>query len=695
MSYDFDDELSKLSSRRSGKRLEAAQRLRVLGDTRAISPLKDRLDDENEKEIIDEINKTLDYLYEIDYQGEGSKEDEIEKIFKAQGSDFKGLNAVIREEMTYSLTHEGELDLDVPPISKGHLVVKNTGEIDRIWSIDMILEDEGKIKVDGKKPDSFIKVGELAAQDQWSKDYDFEVKDSLLKIEQKYDEQQGDETITPMLTQGVDTKVQYTLTITNKSKWTLTDLEIVKKIPDLASIKRLNHSVGEASSERSYLRWEIDALEPAKTVDISVDLDISMGEETSYTAGEVIVNCKITDETYSKVNISFLDGISDNFQYLERIEQEEKPDNWECHFELENISEFDFYMKKCEIWLGKAEEGEVVNTWDYENASIEERIVNPNEIFPVTFELESDETPEFGHTCDFTVGYTVLRQVVSKIKVPSFELSYIRVQTEKAYNNLMVPSYRPSEVFTTLKIESVGNSPLTTVLIEDFVPEDFKPPEIEEITVMRMGGDVVKLSDDQYQISIEAVGDMHCIKAVIEDLDLSEQGKLETGQWIELIFPIYAVSPKPNKEYYGLVEVKANQKPPTSRWAVSSLGEGEVPVITVMHSRRRIRIGKSVSARATAKNLKRYEVKILGVNKGTAIAANVQIMDKIPAGFELVGATKELPSVRAETVEESSEGTILKWVFEEIDPDGEFSITYEIEGSGDADPRDIQAMITG
>ncbi|MCG3218701.1 MAG: hypothetical protein KAR35_06825, partial [Candidatus Heimdallarchaeota archaeon] len=575
------------------------------------------------------------------------------------------------------------------------IVIKNTGEIDRIWSIDMILEDESKIKVDGKKPDSYVKVGELAAQDQWSQEYDFEVKDSLLKIEQKYDEQQGDETIAPMLTQGVETKVKYTLTVTNKSQWVLSDIEIVKKIPDLASIKRLHHSIGDASSERSYLRWTVESLEPKATVEIAVDLEISMGEETSYSAGEVIVNCKISEETYSKVNISFLDGISDNFQFLERIEQEENPDNWECHFELENISEFDFYMKKCEIWLGEAEEGEVVNTWDYQNASMEERIVNPAEVFPVTFELESDETPEFGHTCDFTVGYTVLRQVDTKIKVPGFELSYIRVQTEKTYNTLMVPSYRPSEVFTTLKIESVGNSPLTTVLIEDFVPEDFKPPEAEEITVMRMGGDVVKLDEENYQISIEAVGDLHSIKAVIEDLDQTEQGKLETGQWIELIFPIYAISPKPDKEYFGLVEVKANQKPPTARWAISSLGEGEVPVITVMHSRRRIRIGKSVSARATAKNLKRYEVKIKGINKGTGIASNVQILDKIPAGFELVGSTKEFPSVRAETVKESSEGTILKWVFEEIDPEGEFSITYEIEGSGDADPRDIQAMITG
>lgn len=206
---------------------------------------------------------------------------------------------------------------------------------------------------------------------------------------------------------------------------------------------------------------------------------------------------------------------------------------------------------------------------------------------------------------------------------------------------------------------------------------------------------MVKLSEENYKIDIDTIGNEHSIKVVVEDLDQTDLGVLETGQWIELIFPIYAISPKPGKEYYGLVEVKANQKPPTARWASVSLTREEVPIITVVHSRRRIRIGKSVSARATAKHLKRYEVKIMGTNKGTAVASNVQIMDKIPAGFELVGATKEFPSVQAETVEESKEGTVLKWVFEEIDPDGEFSITYEIEGSGDADPRDIQAMLTG
>jgi hypothetical protein len=70
-------------------------------------------------------------------------------------------------------------------------------------------------------------------------------------------------------------------------------------------------------------------------------------------------------------------------------------------------------------------------------------------------------------------------------------------------------------------------------------------------------------------------------------------------------------------------------------------------------------------------------------------------MDKIPAGFELVGTTREFPSVEVETVEESNEGTVLRWIFDKIDPEAEFTITYSIEGSGDADPRAIQAMITG
>ncbi|MHA1215348.1 MAG: HEAT repeat domain-containing protein [Candidatus Hodarchaeales archaeon] len=681
-----------------------------LGDPEAVSVLekisrddKDRGVRNKAKNAISKVKSSGRSLPESeDYSAQDAERArEDARAFEEHEKRQAGLKVKLEEKLKYRIDRDNNLiDEEGNPITSlkgtGKIEVANTGRKDRIWGIDATLEgvDEVTFKVDEEQGtavfgNSFA-LKELNPQDSKHVPFEFEVAAPKLKLEEDFwDLEKSDSP--PLFIRGEETGMKFTVSLTNEFEWPLNNVLLKKYILDdstrLSEFDADEGNMSEASDDKGrHLLWKIDEIPAGQTVKASCQFSVTLpeGGNDPYTIGDTVVTYHAVDNTLSGLKLETISGSSSVFQFISREEQEENPGDFDCQFELENTSEFEMDLREIRIFEGPLDEGNVRLEWLGKDFPEEERSIDPGETFkldPWTITVDEDGViPQFGREIDLSVKYLFDAEVVAECVLTRYALPFMGIEVTKTFEPLTIPSYRKTEILSEHVIKSVGSTEIQYLQLKDSIPEGFEAPTKDQVVIMKGETQLVDFDFD-------TTGNEVII--TMEHLEDSVIGELKQDEEITVKYPVY-IKAKPEEEFTGKVVIYGNIYPEVK----PITAEAESGTITVVHERRKIKIGKMVSSTASD-DPNEYEIVLRGVNEGNAVIKNVEITDFLPSGFELVSETEEDPPVGFEEHSSVKGGRAIKWVYESIEPQQKVEIRFKIRAPGDHDPKDVHRMLLG
>ena len=614
-----------------------------------------------------------------------------------------GLLVKIEENLEYKIDKDGRLLNEEGEVvdnltAKGKVEIINNGRNDRIWAIDAILENVDAVTFEADEEQGTAVFGnsfslkELDPQSSKFVPFEFEVETPKLQVtENFYDLEYADLEAPPVFSRGEETGMKFSISVENNYDWALSEVTLKKYISDQsASASDYETEQGninlDSDSDGRFVNWEIGDLPANSTVKATwvVKVTLPEGEEEPFMAGDTKVTYKGKETSLSGLNLDTITGSSSVFQFISRTEQEESPGDFDCSFELENTSEFEMDLKEVRIYEGPLDEGNVRLEWLGKDFPEEERSIDPGETFsldPWTITVDDDGViPQFGRELDLSVKYLFDADVIAECVLPSYALQFIAMEVTKSYEPTVIPSFRRTEVLSEQVVKSIGNTDIMYLQLTESIPTGFEAPTQDQVEILK-GGNLLD------QFSYEASADSVVI--TLEHMEETEIGALAEGEELIVKYPLYATA-KPEEEFSGQVTALANVYPEVK----PIQKEAEAGPITVIHERRKLKIGKGVSS-TSSEDSNEYEVRLRGVNDGTATITNVEITDFLPAGFELVGDTHEDPPVGFEEHSSVNNGRAMKWIFSEVAPDQKVEIHFKIRASGEYEPKEVYKMLLG
>ncbi|MHA1941078.1 MAG: HEAT repeat domain-containing protein [Candidatus Hodarchaeales archaeon] len=695
-------------------RKAAIDSILVLNDPEAIPVLQTIQSDDRDRGV---RNKAKSAARSIQTSGKPISPEEFSESDEERASeDFRaldesekkqaGLNVRVQENFKYFIDRDNNLtDEEGEELSSltasGKVEIKNTGRKDRIWAIDAVLEGVDNVTFDADEEQGTAVFGnsfalkELDPQEVKYVPFQFEAGKPQLKIEEDFwDAVAEDSETPPIFSRGEETAVRFTLKLTNEHDWPLTNV-VAKKYyyQESTSVNEFQSEYGNIrqadDSEGVNILWEVGDIGANSSVQASCVMKVTLPEDNDdpYMVGNTIVKYGAKETSTSGLNLDTIKGSSSVFQFISREEQEENPGDFDCLFELENTSEFEMDLKEVRIFEGPLDEGNVRLEWLGKDFPEEERSIDPSETFsldPWTITVEEDGViPQFGRELDLSVKYLYDSEILAECILPGYALPFIGFTVMKSFVPMTIPSFRRTQIMTENQIQSIGSTDIQYLQLIDDVPTGFETPSKEEVSIVK-GGEALPGDSFEY----ESIGE-NKIQITMEHLEDTYLGTLKENEEMLVKYP-YHVTAKPEEEFAGKVTVLGNIYPevkPISK-------EAEAGPITVIHERRKLKIGKMVSS-TSGEDRNEYEVVLRGTNDGTALITNVEITDFLPQGFELAGDTHEDPPVGFEEHSSVNNGRAMKWIFQEVQPGQKVEIRFKIRAPGEHDPAEVFRMLTG
>jgi hypothetical protein len=581
-------------------------------------------------------------------------------------------NVSIIESIDFNAKHNGEI---IDSTVNGQIIVKNDGNKDRIWDIDIELSGGDNTDLKEKK----FHINELDPQEDWTKDYKIEITSDdkpPIVLEETIDafpESEEDSHTFLLNEEGKSQDVKMNIKIENTSDSTVSTIVLTKAIPeDFKKMKVKGETKGSAGKEDEGIEWKVEELGPGESAELDLTAEVEPSSIKMISSGELKIKYMLEAGTYSGLKPEMVDGLSEEIYYIDRDERDEEPDIWDCQFIFENRSEFPMKLQKFTFISGDEDT-------EYEvNAQEPDYIVNPGkEWVSMPWDLDSEDEPTFSEYVLYTVWPNIEERLSMSSTYQALEMPVLAVEGVKDYSKNVLRSYRAETLDATIITTIKGDAPIDIIRFEDTIPIDFKNPDKADMEVIiDIKGDKKTIPQEDVSISFEpdlAEDDFSRERKMnIEIVDVIENvGNLDDNSTISVKYPLNAIKPTKNAKYDAPVLFQGITKP--SGGILEAYIEPEP--ITVVHERRRTRIGKSIRP---GDDKDYYSILLLYKNKGDSLKTNVKMSDFVPSTFSIIESSLGYESTSKD------DGTLLTWTINEIQPGEEVEVTYVIHGEGDA-----------
>lgn len=588
--------------------------------------------------------------------------------------DKSKYHATITETLSFEMEHDGGITgSDV----KGVLAIKNDGQKNRIWDIDVELEG-------GKAGDieKTLHVPELQPGEAWEKEYKIKLsgKDApQLKITEEIDTFPDTETKSQVFIYDPESRGQVAsvkIVAENTGNVALTSLELVKAIPpDFESVDIISYEAGRAVKDGSNVVWTVENLDAGASIALTLNVKVMPNEKKTFSSGEISAKYFMEGSTFTGLSVGFIDGWSDQIHFVERDERDEEPDTWDCEFSFRNRSEFPMRLDRYQFVFGDENTETLVVEQELDNV-----IIAPGQEWEAEpWNLKSEDEPTFSEDIEYTVVADVSTRLAMSIAMKAIPLRVLALEGAKTFDKVKVRSYRETALQASISVKTQGKAPIDVIHVEDVIPRSFKNPAKEDMVIMI---EEKEIPANDFSFSFEPDTDEMAQdrKMLIEIKDVLDNiGELDDETTISIKYPLVAVNPAKDASFEAPVLFQAFTKPAGS--PIECYLQPEP--ITVVHERRRTQIGKAVVPGATKGD---YAITLIYRNKGDARKENVEIADFVPAAFTILEASMDYEAGKEKT------GTLLTWTIPTIEANAEYEITYKIHGEGeDYSLKEIEA----
>jgi len=463
------------------------------------------------------------------------------------------------------------------------------------------------------------------------------------------------------------------------------NVKIEKIIPsEFKNINIKSSSLGNATIEENKIIWRFDRLEPENTVFLKFICDVFVETLEPVKTGLITIMYQAQSSFSGGLTIDKFEGFTRNKYYIDLVEKEEEPGVWDCNLVFQNPSEFMIELLE-------------INVNDPKNPQ-ENFISIPKETLPKLssgaewhsdhWDYKSDDYPSFKKKLAFRVLPSFETRVNSTISIEdinlvlasitgaiTYEAEELPITIEEEKQFIIIPSYKDSEIQAHLTLENNGSAPLNEItLTQSNFNDEFKPPTSEEIKLF-WDGKQVELEPESILIDEES------LKISLVNLKDSPTGMLDPNSKIDVLYPVHAESPPQDREFKTNAIYTANTYPRGAELEFIPTPE-VIPIIKVVHIRRKYRIGKEIIPIESEGN---YQIILHYQNVGDMPLKNFTLLDKVPDNFEYKNFSLEPTDITDEN------GTdVFKWIIDSLDAEEKLEISYEISGSGEYHASEAQ-----
>jgi hypothetical protein len=230
----------------------------------------------------------------------------------------------------------------------------------------------------------------------------------------------------------------------------------------------------------------------------------------------------------------------------------------------------------------------------------------------------------------------------------------------------------------------------------DDVPGIFNHPDIEQIMCSIDGKDLIR---DQYRIEVKEGLSLESDRVSPDGpghtmlLTIGTKGPigLEPGQTLTVSYPLVAPDPSPDNDVVAgplRCDFSSERYGPVATRMLD-----EVPIVRVIHKRRKFSTGKEVFPAGGAG---RYEVLIMFQNRSDSALEDLILHDVVPAAFEIKGYNirSDAKGNREAEMEKEAmdDGTKVTWHLDVIEKDERIEVIYELVGDADVEYKVSEAQ---
>ena len=591
--------------------------------------------------------------------------DEVEKV---PGDKLEGS---LHEVENATLSPDGEI---VKQSVKGTLTINNPSSDDRIYDIDVILDNADSTDIGG----DHVSVDELEAGKNYSMKYKVEGM-RMMALRERLD-------TNPARSQERSLSVSYgsdggpiamELEVENLSAVTLENVEVNRPIPDEITFE----NTGMATIEGSNLTWTVGTLNAGEKQVLAIEGRIVVSGTKTIKAGSATATYT-AESTLSNLNFKELDAFCRGFTYM-RVREDERPDNWICKTIFENRSSFAVDLVKLQVRMKGS------NELLFDVHDVDQDVL-PNG------KWESDERtvvatsePDFTYDLSYTILPHAVRSTEGTMKLEENSFDVLEANVSKKYSTTGLRSYRNQKVGVSISLVNSGSATINLMRITDDIPGLFEAPDLESMKIT-VAGKELELEQFKAEISSGITlekehkspdGDGHTLTMTI-----GTRGPLglEPGKEITVEYDLIAPDPSPQNE---LVAAPLRAEFSAERFGpVCGRDCADSPTIKVIHNRRDFSAGKQAIPLG---GKGRYEVLILFENNGDTALQDIYINDVIPANFEIkdwyIKGTNGKRDDCEITTEETDAGIQASWMVPMVGKNERIEVCFEIKGSGEVD----------
>ncbi len=684
-----------------------------------------RKKDKEREEAKEEIKEERIPREEAREEKRGREGKRIEEEKPKEEKEVSGLKAIVKvaEETKIEQDHDaGVKVLDF----KGGLQVTNPSSADRLWDINVVLKNiestnlesaEIKVRELGTEEDNKTFTQEFALKKEAGKNLllikeyintlpnggevltNSAIEEDLSKVKEKAgkpseeEKKEGEEKKKEpgLESYGIslnkENLVHIVIAIQNLFEKTVKELKITKNLAEsFQNIDIKKQSVGSAKKDGAQIVWTIDELEANTTAFLNITAGLIPTTLDAIRSGTIEGSYKASSSFTGGLMLDKFSGMTRNKVTVDMIEVEDEPDTWDCKLVFENPSEFALELISADVHPLK-EEGTKLVTLDPNDLPV----VSAGEKWEsAPWKFKADTYPSFSKRVDFTVKADFLTEVNGAITLEDVSLVLASITGTVSYElveapagipqeegAIVIPSFKNTDILATLKYENNGSAPLdeVTILQQKFT-DQFKPPKKEEISVFWDGE---KLDVAPENITVDG----NKVEILLKDLKNQPKGMLNPKSAIEVKYAIHAENPARDATLESDVWYKGNTYPLSQEIEFQPKPE-EIPVIKVVHVRRKFHLGKDIAPKGPKGT---YLITLTLENIGSMPFTNFEVKDKIPDNFD----TSDF-SVEPETASEKGE-KIVKWKVETLKENEKMEFSYVLKGKGDYNPSEAQVAL--
>ncbi len=543
----------------------------------------------------------------------------------------------VTEKEEFHLDSEGNIESKEV---KGQLLIRNPSSKSKVWAINLTASEN--VENTTLDPEQLQKK-ELGPMDEWVTDYTVikPVEFPNIVIEEEIGRR--------AIIHGEPNQVKILVTLFNQSDWVIST-QIIREIPDwfddidLIRARTIDESSGHVrhylGTESEFIIfsgqemiWDDLVLEPNEKAELIFTAKITPTEIKDYGLGNTKIKFSISGISLSGI---FIEGIAQG-KVSTFLDSEEKiePGKWHCTFLFENTGDHLILLSDVEIFHVD-EQGEKIKLVQVSP----EEILHPDKLFMYEFDVNSETIPVFEKNLKYSLISDFKATTVGEILKKEKSCSVLRLSSRKIFSPPTIYSSEGERIEASIRLENTGNAKIGKILIKDFVPVFFEPPDKLKITINDRG-----IANFESKLEPNDLDPNKDHNLLIEIRD-----EFNPGEELNVRYELISHYPSPNLKYSTPIYVEGYS---IDNILYVSNYETDIKVHEFV---KRVKVEKNV--RKSLERLGTLKVEISVTSSTGETLDNIKILDMIPKPFEL-DLFPSTPEVSLLEKKETEEGTTL------------------------------------